>query len=275
MKTIRFGFSPCPNDTIQFYALIHGKIDTGGIIFEPVIADVEELNRMALGGELEMTKASSGCLMRLVSRYLCLRTGGALGRGAGPLWVAKEPLRADQASETPIIHPGMNTTAHLLLKLRLGGKLTGMPMIFHQIMDAVESGRARSGVIIHEGRFTYARRGLNLIEDLGIWWEKETGLPVPLGNILLRRDAPIPPSEADRLLKESLLYARAHNEEVMTWVRANAQEMDESVIASHIALYVNENSLDIGPEGEAALMELLRRQAGIEGLPFPGEGIFE
>lgn len=275
MKTLRFGFSPCPNDTIQFYALIHGRIDTGGITFEPVIADVEELNLLALDGALEMTKASSGCLMRLIPRYLCLKTGGALGRGAGPLWVAKEPLEAGEAAKTPIAHPGMNTTAHLLLKLRLGGRLTGLPMIFHEIMDAVAKGRARSGVIIHEGRFTYARQGLNLIEDLGIWWERETGLPVPLGNILLRRDAPIPPSEAGRLLKESLLYARSHEKEVMAWVKSLAREMEDEVIARHIALYVNENSLDLGDEGQAALRELLRRQARVEGIPFPEDGIFQ
>lgn len=257
-RTLRFGFSPCPNDTFQFHALVHGLVDTGGIAFEPVIADVEELNRMALAGDLEMTKASYGALSALLPRYANLRAGGALGRGCGPLWVTKGEKTAGELAKLPIAHPGVHTTAHMLLKQRLGGNFQGVERVFDEVMDAVAQGRVPSGVVIHEGRFTYQLRGLGLVEDLGQWWEKTTGCPIPLGCILLRRDVEgVTPGQIDEMLRRSLRHAWAHPEASRAFVRSLAQEMDEKVIADHIALYVNDFSLDIGDEGERAITRLL------------------
>lgn len=264
MTALRFGFSPCPNDTFQFHALIHGLVDTEGLSFEPVIADVEELNRMALAGELEMTKASYGALSALLPRYVNLRAGGALGRGCGPLWVTKGAGTAEELSALPIAHPGIYTTAHLLLQLRLGGCFEGVRMVFHEVMEAVAKGEIPSGVIIHEGRFTYREKGLTMVEDLGEWWERTTGNPIPLGCILLRRDLKsVNPAQIDRILRRSLLHARANPDASRDWVRSLAQEMDDQVIADHIGLYVNDYSLDIGEDGERAIEELLRRQGEI------------
>lgn len=264
MTNLRFGFSPCPNDTFQFHALLHGLIDTEGITFEPVIADVEELNRRALAGDLELTKASYGALPALSARYRLLRAGGALGRGCGPLWVTRGGKSARELAKLPIAHPGVNTTAHLLLKLRLGGQFTGVPMVFNEVMESVAAGLIPSGVIIHEGRFTYRDHGLTAVEDLGDWWERTTGGPIPLGCILLRRDVEgVTPEKLEGLLRRSLLHARANPEASRGWVRSLAQEMDEKVIADHIALYVNDYSLDIGEDGEKAVSEILRRHAEI------------
>jgi 1,4-dihydroxy-6-naphthoate synthase len=269
MKTLRFGFSPCPNDTFQFFPLIEGLIDTGDLRFEPVLADVEVLNQRALTGELEMTKASFGALSRLLPTYWCLRSGGALGNGCGPLWVTKKgegaPPSAEELSRFPIAHPGENTTAYLLLKLRLGRELKGAPMIFHEVMQRVAANEFHSGVIIHEGRFTYREQGLVEVEDLGSWWEATTGAPIPLGCILLKRDQPgVDPKEVEEILRQSLRYSRAHPGEVMDYVRSHAQELDDEVIANHIELYVNEYSLNLGEKGTRAVTELLERQAGIE-----------
>ncbi len=265
MKTIRFGFSPCPNDTIQFHAMVHGLIDTHGYKFEPVMADVEELNRMALGSELELTKVSYGVLGKLLPDYWCLRTGGALGRGCGPLWVARGNTGAAQLARSPIAHPGVNTTAYLLTKLRLGDDFDGVSMLFSDIMEAVTSGEVPSGIIIHEGRFTYADKGLTKIEDLGQWWERETGLPIPLGCIVLKRELEgVDPALIQSIMRESLRFAKENPAEATAWVREHAQELDEEVIESHIGLYVNEFSEDIGEEGERAVRELLARQRAIE-----------
>jgi 1,4-dihydroxy-6-naphthoate synthase len=267
MKRVRFGFSPCPNDTVQFFALVHGLVDTGGISFEPVLEDVETLNRMALSGELPMTKASYAVLGKVLPEYWCLRAGGALGRGCGPLWVSKGKKTAEELAALPIAHPGVNTTAHLLLSLRLGGKFTGIPMVFCEVMDAVDRGEAASGVIIHEGRFTYEGRGLTAVEDLGEWWERTTGAPIPLGAILLRRDSGLDPLIVEELLRKSLDYGRNHPGEVAEYVRANAQELDDEVTARHIALYVNEYSRDLGEEGHKAVTELLTRQRALGLIP--------
>lgn len=261
MKTLRFGFSPCPNDTFQFHAMLHGLVDTGEFKFDPVIADVEELNRMALIGELDITKASYGVLKSVLASYTLLRAGGALGRGCGPLWVTKGGKTAEELADLPIAHPGVNTTAHLLLKSRLGGKFNGVGMIFHEVMEKVASGEIPSGVIIHEGRFTYEAMGLTKVEDLGEWWEKSTGAPIPLGCILLKRDLPgIATAQVEEILRRSLRYAWDNPEVSREWVKSLAQEMDDRVINEHIALYVNEYSFDLGPEGEKAVRELLSRQ---------------
>ncbi len=263
MQTIQVGYSPCPNDTFLFYALVHGKVDTGGYTFEPVLEDVETLNRWALEGRLPMTKVSYGVVDRLADRYWCLRSGGALGRGCGPLVVARGPvsLEALAEAEALIAVPGLHTTANRLLELRTGGRpLRRVAMVFHEVMPAVASGRVEAGLVIHEGRFTYRRYGLTVVEDLGEWWERTTGCPIPLGGILLRRDLPgVDPSAVQQALRKSVEYALAHPEEPMAYVRAHAQEMDSGVIRQHIELYVNRYTVDLGDEGIRAVETLFDR----------------
>lgn len=279
MNPIELGYSPCPNDTFLFYALTHGRIDTEGLTFHPVLADVETLNQRALAGELPMTKVSYGILGRLCRRYWCLRSGGALGRGCGPLVVAREELPLEDLLTGPVAVPGVNTTANLLLGLRAGGQPRVVPMVFHEILPAVASGAVAAGVIIHESRFTYADHGLVAVADLGQWWEQDSGLPIPLGGILLRRDLPgVDPRVVERVLRRSVGYALEHPEEPMAYVRRHDQEMDDAVMRDHIDLYVNGFSLELGAEGEGAVRALVARSvaAGLcppwDGALFPGSG---
>ncbi|GAB6063778.1 1,4-dihydroxy-6-naphthoate synthase [Deferrisoma palaeochoriense] len=267
MTTIRLGYSPCPNDTFLFYALVYGKIDTGGLRFEPVLEDVETLNRWALEGRLPMTKVSYGVVGAVAPRYWCLRSGGALGWGCGPLVVAREARPLEELLDGPVAVPGLHTTAYRLLTLRAGRPFEAVPMVFHEVMPAVARGEVAAGLVIHEGRFTYRTHGLVAVEDLGAWWEERFGVPVPLGGILLRRDAGVEPERVQRLVRESVAYALAHPDEPMAYVRAHAQEMDEEVVRSHIGLYVNRFSLDLGDEGCRAVETLLHR--GKVGETFP------
>ncbi len=275
MKTLAFGYSPCPNDTFLFYALAHGRIDTEGYRFEPILEDVETLNRWALEGRLPLTKASFGVLGLVWDRYWCLRAGGALGRGCGPLVVAREARPLDALLAGTVAVPGLHTTANLLLDLRAGRPVTRLPMVFHEVMAAVAAGDAGAGVVIHEGRFTYGGYGLVAVADLGAWWEGETGLPLPLGGILLRRgETGVDPTVVERVLRRSAAYALAHPEEPLGYVRRHAQELDGRVLASHIGLYVNDFSVDLGEEGARAVAELLARGAGVGAFPVGGPALF-
>ncbi len=259
---LRLAFSPCPNDTFIFHAWVHGVI-AGAPAAEAVLADIDELNAMALRGEPEVTKLSFAAFARVSDRYALLHSGGALGRGCGPLLV----VRADAEVEVPedvadaaIAIPGGLTTAALLLRLRLPGGRRFAVMRFDQIMPAVAEGRVAAGAIIHEGRFTYPGHGLRCLQDLGAWWETETGLPIPLGGIAVRRDLPRSVAAAvDAAVRASVEHALAHPEAASAYIREHAQEMDEQVCREHIALYVNEFSRDYGCEGRAAIEVLLRR----------------
>lgn len=260
MQTVRVGYSPCPNDTFLFYALVHGLVDGEGYVFEPLLADVETLNELALAGELAMTKASYGVLAAVHDRYWCLRSGGALGRGCGPLVVCRRGVPLDEALHGRIAVPGVHTTANLLLDLWAGRAVDKIPMVFHEILPAVARGEVSAGVVIHEGRFTYGSHGLVALSDLGQWWEGETALPIPLGGILLRRDLPeLDPIRIQRALRRSVEYALAFPEAASAYVRAHAQELDEAVVGAHIRLYVNEFSVDVGCEGQRAVEALLAR----------------
>ncbi|MEW6486582.1 MAG: 1,4-dihydroxy-6-naphthoate synthase [Thermodesulfobacteriota bacterium] len=275
MPTLQVGYSPCPNDTFLFYALIHGLVDTEGYRFEPVLEDVETLNRWALEGRLPMTKASYGVVGRVRRRYWCLRSGGALGWGCGPLVVARDARPLEELVGTPVLVPGLHTTASLLLSLRAGPGVERVPRVFHEILPAVARGEAQAGVIIHEGRFTYASHGLTAVEDLGAWWEGETGLPIPLGGILLRRgEAGVDPEAVQRALRRSVAYALAHPEEPMETVRRHAQELEETVMREHIRLYVNGFSEDLGPRGERAVETLLAKAAELGEAQPVGEPLF-
>jgi len=268
------GFSPCPNDTFLFFALVHGRVDTEGYRFEPVLEDVETLNQWAVAGRLPMTKASFGVLDQVRGDYWCLRTGGALGWGCGPLVVAREDCAIADLAGRRVAVPGLHTTANLLLEKRLGAAVERVPVAFHEVMPAVVRGEVDAGVIIHEGRFTYPRHGLVAVEDLGAWWEAQTGLPIPLGCILLRRTEPdVDVLTVERVLRRSVEYALANPDAPAAYVKFHAQEMDADVIRRHIELYVNAFSVDLGSLGERSVEALLGRgsEAGGAAPLFPAE----
>jgi len=279
MKTLSLGYSPCPNDTFIFYALVHGKIDTGELRFSETLLDVETLNRMALRAELDMTKISFHAFGHLREDYCMLRAGGALGRGCGPLVISKNEYAMEELRGKKIAIPGKLTTANLLLRLYyadLGlepSDMTEMP--FHAIIEAVAKGEADAGLIIHESRFTYHSYGLKKIIDLGEWWEKGTGLPIPLGGIIAKRSfGDSMNKDINSLLRQSVEYAFANRAEPMRYIKHHSQELSDTVIDQHIRLYVNEFSLDMGKEGETAVKELLSmaETAGI--IPVSRAGIF-
>jgi 1,4-dihydroxy-6-naphthoate synthase len=254
---ISLGFSPCPNDTFLFDALVHGKIDTEGLTFDVRLADVEELNRLAFAGELDVTKLSYHALGHLRDRYALLHAGSALGRGCGPLLIARESLSPLQVAEATIAIPGKYTTANFLLSLAYPTAIVKQEMLFSEIEAAVLSKQVDAGLIIHENRFTYRDKGLVKIRDLGEYWESTTGHPIPLGGIAVhRRIEPAIQQTIDRVLARSVAYALDNPKSSLSYVRAHAQEMDESVMYAHIDLYVNDYSLDLGPEGRAAVTHL-------------------
>ncbi|MCB2189523.1 MAG: 1,4-dihydroxy-6-naphthoate synthase [Deltaproteobacteria bacterium] len=258
METIPFGFSPCPNDTFAFHALVHGLAP--GVAVTPHLADVEELNRLALTGELPLTKLSFHALARVRDRYRLLNAGAALGRGCGPLVVARPGFDPRDLGRVTVAAPGRLTTAHLLLALYLGRPPLVEPMLFSRVMERVAAGDFAAGLIIHEGRFTYPSHGLTEVVDLGRWWEEATGLPIPLGAIAARRDLGEPRiARLEEALAASVAHAFAHPGDSRDYVAAHAQEMDPTVQESHIALYVNHYTLDLGAEGRAAVDELFRR----------------
>ncbi len=257
---LTLGFSPCPNDTFMFYPLVHGLVDTGGLLFSERLEDVETLNRLAVKGVLDVSKVSYAALGHFREEYALLRAGSALGRGCGPLLVVKEPLTVNDLVGKTIAIPGRYTTAHLLMRLYNPGLTTFLEMPFHEIMDAVMTGRADAGVIIHESRFTYQGFGLHQLVDLGEWWEQETGLPIPLGGIVAKRSLGTETIRAiERALSAGVEYARENPEAAADYIREHAQEMSAEVCSAHIGLYVNDFSQQLGAEGEQAIIELLRR----------------
>ena len=275
MTPLSLGYSPCPNDTFIFCALTQGRIPDAPPCRE-VLEDIESLNTLALERKLDLTKISFHALAHLRDHYVLLRSGGALGRGCGPLVVSREPLSPERLKGKKIALPGRLTTAALLMRLfdPALDRLVYLP--FDEIMPACERGDVDAGVIIHESRFTFAAYGLSQVIDLGAWWEEETGHPIPLGGILARRDLGRSMHERlDRSIRSSIEFAYAHPGEVRPYIRRYAQEMDETVMQQHIDLYVNEYSLQYGEEGEAAIHDLYVRaeEAGI--VPASGHSLFE
>lgn len=259
-EQLSIGFSPCPNDTYIFCALVHDKIPLPGITFAPpVLDDVETLNSWAMQGRLDVTKLSFHALGHVLDDYIMLAAGAALGRGCGPLLVSRAGFSPDLGT-AKIAVPGTYTTAALLLKLYAPQAADLQVMRFEEIMPAVREGKVDAGVIIHESRFTYRGYGLAALQDLGQWWEELTGLPIPLGCIAIRRDfSAAIIREVEWAIRQSLQWANANPRECMSYIRGHAQEMEENVLQSHIDLYVNDFSLDIGGEGIAAVEELFRR----------------
>ncbi len=257
MRTLTFGYSPCPNDTFAFHALAHGLVEAPFRV-KPVLLDIEELNRRAHTGEFDLTKLSVGAFAAVGDRYRLLRSGAALGHGVGPLLVTREVRSLAEVVRGRVAIPGRETTAYQLLRLAAPDLGEVVEMRYDRILRAVAGGHAEAGLIIHESRFTYAEHGLLKLLDLGEWWEQETGLPVPLAGICARSDLDDETRDAaERAIRASVQYAFDHPEASREYVRAHAQEMSEGVCAQHIALYVNEHSLDIGDAGMAAIARLV------------------
>ncbi|HSN50369.1 MAG TPA: 1,4-dihydroxy-6-naphthoate synthase [Bacteroidales bacterium] len=256
MNAIQLAFSPCPNDTFIFYAMVFGKVDLEGLRFNFVTADVEALNQSAMKGIPDMVKVSYHAWLYLRAKYELLNSGSALGFSNGPLLISKKPIPVDELAAKTIAIPGEFTTAHLLLKFFLPSFHKKI-MVFDEIEGSILREEADAGVIIHENRFTYEKRGLQKIADLGEYWQNMTGTPIPLGGILAKKELGEEMiSRLNRIMHRSVVYAREHPEETMDFVRSNAQEMDEEVMKKHIRLYVNDFTVDLGKEGREAIAKL-------------------
>jgi 1,4-dihydroxy-6-naphthoate synthase len=255
-------YSPCPNDTYVFAALTNGLLE-GAPQVRAHLADIEELNESAARGAFELTKVSYGAIPFLMDRYRILASGGAVGRGCGPLLVARpaqSPEHFTDFARKRIAIPGERTTAFMLLQLALGRRPKSVQMRFDRIVQAVADGSVDAGLIIHESRFTYRDAGLIAIADLGEWWENMTLLPIPLGAILVRNDVSENETKAiETSIRRSLDYARANEPAVMPYVREHAVEMSDVVMRAHIELYVNEFTVDLGKPGREAVNALFAR----------------
>ena len=266
MNPLTLGFSPCPNDTFIFYAMVHNKLE-GKLRFSEWLEDVETLNRLALNTELDITKVSFHAIGHLRENYCLLHSGSALGRGCGPLIVSKKSIRLSELANKRIAIPGKLTTAYLLLRLFAPDATDVVEMPFDRIMNAVALGTVDAGLIIHEGRFTYPKYNLVEIIDLGEWWEKETGYPIPLGGIIAKRELGADViRETERLLKESVEYAFRNPAVTWEYVKNNAQELEDDVIRQHIELYVNDYTVDIG-DGADAVWKLLKTAEELNIIP--------
>lgn len=256
-QKIQLAFSPCPNDTFMFDAMIHGKIDTEGLEFNVELHDIETLNKKALQSVFDVSKISFFAFTSVAEQYQLLTSGSALGTNCGPLLISKKEIKLSDLKNKIIAIPGKNTTAHFLLNTAFPEALHKKEMVFSAIEQAVLTEIVDAGVIIHENRFTYQDKGLLKLLDLGEYWEKTTGLPIPLGGIAVRRSLPLDlKQKINRVMRESVLYALSHPSEVSDFIKMNAQEMDEDVIQQHINLYVNSYSVDLGEKGKQAVYRM-------------------
>ena len=270
---LTLGYSPCPNDTFIFYALVHRRI-SGAPKMRELLEDIETLNDMASRGQLDAVKVSFHALGHLRDRYCLLRAGGALGRGCGPLIVAREKLDCAQLAKGKVAIPGKMTTAALLLRLYCD-TIESVVMPFDEIMSSVQQGRVDAGVIIHESRFIYPEYGLHQVVDLGQWWEQTTGHPIPLGGIVARRDLGAELiGRLDAGLGASVDFAHEHPDEVREYVAAHAQEMDPEVIEATIQLYVNDYTRDYGVAGGQAIADLMIRASAAGIVPASDTPLF-
>jgi 1,4-dihydroxy-6-naphthoate synthase len=263
MRTLKLGFSSCPNDTFIFHAMIHSLIDTDGYNFDTVITDVEELNSAALKESNDITKLSFHAWLKLKEKYELLRSGAALGFGCGPLLVSK----TGKINRNSLIAvPGELTTAALLIKLFLTETADLTYTRFDNILPGVASGEFDAGVIIHEGRFVYKEYGLQQVIDLGEWWESKTGMPIPLGCIAIKKSLGTEiKASVDRMIKESVMYAFGHREESLSFIKQHAAELNKDVIRQHIDLYVNDFTVDLCERGfeSVRILETLAAEKGI------------
>ena len=255
---LTLGFSPCPNDTFIFDAMVHGKIDTEGIEFEVFMEDVEALNQRAFAGDIDITKLSYHAFAHLTHHFALLNAGSALGNNCGPLLISGNIMTRDEITGARIAIPGKMTTANFLLGLAFPEAINKQTLLFSDIEDAVLRGDADAGLIIHENRFTYEQKGLVKIIDLGEFWESATGYPIPLGGIVVNRNIPRDvQKKIDRIMRRSVEYAFNNRENVMPFVRCYAQAMEDDVMMSHIGLYVNDFTIDLGDEGKGAVQYMM------------------
>ena len=274
---ITVGFSPCPNDTFIFDALVNKRIDTEGLEFHIQLGDVETLNSKAFNAELDITKLSYHAFAYMTDNYQLLRSGSALGKNCGPILIAKEEIShlRSQISHLKIAIPGKYTTANFLLGIAFPDAKNKTEMVFSEIENAVLQDKADAGLIIHENRFTYQSKGLKKLIDLGEFWETKTGLPIPLGGIAIRKNFPLEVKlKVERLIRKSIEFAFANPEASKEYVRCHSQEMEASVIQSHINLYVNNYSVNLGAEGEKAVKEMYAIGKENRIIPEMPDGIF-
>jgi 1,4-dihydroxy-6-naphthoate synthase len=256
---LTLGFSPCPNDTFIFDAMVHGRIDTEGLEFDYLLADVEELNRKAFIGDLDITKMSLYAFAYAVQNYLILDSGSALGHRNGPLLISKNKIDPSKLATVRIAIPGKYTTANMLFSIAWPEAVNKTEYLFSSIEEALLKGEMDAGLIIHETRFTYFKRGLHKIADMGEYWEKLTGLPIPLGTIAVNRRLPDDIAlKVNRIVRRSLEYAYRDSLASYDFVVANAKEMDSTVMNNHIKLFVNKFTLNLGKDGKKAISELFR-----------------
>ncbi len=256
MTELQIAFSPCPNDTFIFHAMLHGLVDTGGIIYSPNIHDIEYLNQQAVSGRFHISKLSFYAYLELMDKYELLDSGAALGYGCGPLIVARK--QGIDLTKCRIAVPGKYTTANLLFKLYSPDSTNIIFTRFDNIMGGIKSGEFDAGVIIHEGRFVYKIYDLVKIIDLGEWWESETGMPIPLGCIAIKKNPGIYQykNKVEATIRDSINFAFNNREASKEYIKLHSQELDDSVINNHIDLYVNEFSLSLGEKGRNAVDKL-------------------
>ena len=277
VQPIRLGFSPCPNDCFIFDALVNKKIDTEGIDFEFVISDVEDLNNRAFRGTLDVTKLSFYAFAHLLDSYALLDSGCALGQGCGPLVISKQEMKDFKhlAPGLTIAIPGKFTTAHFLFNLAFPKVSSKKELVFSEIENAVLTELVDAGVIIHENRFTYQKKGLHKVIDLGAFWEDLTQLPIPLGGIAIKKSLTSTMKQSiNRILTRSVQFAFENRPSSVDFVKKHAQEMDDEVIQQHIGLYVNDYSLDLGVEGKRAIRVLIEKAMSLGLIPVSNNGLF-
>jgi len=280
---LTLGFSPCPNDTFIFDALIHKKIDTEGLDFEVLFEDVETLNQKAFRGELDITKLSFHAFAYAADKYVLLDSGSALGFGVGPLLIARPEggQKSEAGNQVPDIAnlkigiPGKYTTANFLLSLAFPEAQNKVEMLFSEIEDTLLEGKIDLGLIIHENRFTYQQNGLIKVMDLGEYWEKETNAAIPLGGIVIKRSLPNDVQhQVNRLIRRSVEFAFKNPASGIDFIRSHAQAMDENVMFEHIKLYVNKYSVDLGTEGRKAVNILFDAAVEKRIIPPIGHNLF-
>jgi len=257
---LTLGFSPCPNDTFIFDALVNNKIDTNGLTFDVILEDVETLNRLALKNTLDISKISYGVLPLVLGNYIVLNSGSALGTGVGPLLIANKEVTWEEIGNYTIAIPGEHTTAHMLFNLAFPGAKNKIFLRYDEIEEFVLSSKNENaaGVIIHENRFTYQQKGLVKIIDLGEYWEQETKSPIPLGGIAAKKNIdPAVLKKTDGLIRKSIEYAFSNYPTITDYVRKHSQEMEEDVMRKHIDLYVNDYSIELGGKGRKAILKML------------------
>jgi 1,4-dihydroxy-6-naphthoate synthase len=272
---LTLGFSPCPNDTFIFDAMVHGRIDTEGLEFDYLLSDVEELNHRAFSGKLDITKISCFAYAFTARNYLILDSGSALGHRNGPLLISKRKIYESELISSRIAIPGNYTTANLLLSIAWPGANNKTEYLFSDIEDAILKDKVDAGLIIHETRFTYHKKGLQKIADLGEYWHNLTNLPIPLGMIVINRrignDIAL---KVNRIIRRSLEFAYHDSIASYDFVTSNAKEMDSTVMNNHIKLFVNKYTLNLGKEGKKAISELFRIAGGKGIIPEMPEQIF-